>query len=50
MQMKRTKGTLAMTKFDHYLDDDVLQRNDDFDILIWWKVLDVKYPIKKFIA
>ena len=39
-----------MTKLDHYLDDDVLHRNDDFDILIWWKVQDVKYRIKKFIA
>lgn len=32
MQMKRTKGSHAMNKLDHYLDDDVLQRM----ILIFW--------------
>jgi hypothetical protein len=36
--MKREKNSYARTKLDHHLNKEVLQRNDDFDILSWWKV------------
>jgi hypothetical protein len=36
--MKREKNSYVRTKLDHHLNKEVLQRNDDFDILSWWKV------------
>ncbi|XP_073153840.1 zinc finger BED domain-containing protein RICESLEEPER 2-like [Henckelia pumila] len=32
------------TELDHYLEDKVLPRNVDFDILEWWKTNGIKYP------
>ncbi|XP_074379135.1 zinc finger BED domain-containing protein RICESLEEPER 1-like [Apium graveolens] len=29
---------------EHYLDDDVMQKIDGFDLLNWWKVNELKYP------
>ena len=32
-------------EFDHYIDEGVLKRNKDFDILAWWKSNGLKCPI-----
>lgn len=32
------------SELDHYLDETLLPRSDDFDILQWWKLNGVKYP------
>jgi hypothetical protein len=47
--MKREKNSYARTKLDHHLNKEVLQRNDDFDILSWWKVQG-KYSVLQSIA
>ena len=31
-------------EFDHYIDKGVLKRNENFDILLWWKNNGLKYP------
>ena len=31
-------------EFDHYIDEGVLKKNKNFDILPWWKSNGVKYP------
>ena len=31
-------------EFDHFIDEGVLKRNEDFDILAWWKNNGLKYP------
>jgi len=37
-------------KFDHYINEGVLKRNEDFDILAWWKSNGLKYPTLQRIA
>ncbi|KAL7147969.1 hypothetical protein ABFS83_06G146700 [Erythranthe nasuta] len=37
-------------ELDHYLEDDVLPRSNDFDILSWWKNNRAKYPTLRLIA
>ncbi|KAG6476513.1 hypothetical protein ZIOFF_065755 [Zingiber officinale] len=37
-------NTDIKTELDHYLEDKVLPRNADFDILEWWKTNGIKYP------
>ncbi|KAG6479357.1 hypothetical protein ZIOFF_062820 [Zingiber officinale] len=37
-------NTYIKTELDHYLEDKVLPRNVDFDILEWWKTNGIKYP------
>ena len=37
-------------EFDHFIDEGVLKRNEDFDILGWWKSNDIKYPTLQRIA
>ncbi|KAG6508584.1 hypothetical protein ZIOFF_033958 [Zingiber officinale] len=37
-------NTDLKTELDHYLEDKVLSRNVDFDILEWWKTNGTKYP------
>ena len=39
----RKHGSIRM-KFDHFIDEGVLKRNEDFDILAWWKNNGLKYP------
>ena len=34
----------AKMKFDHFIDKGVLKRNENFDILAWWKSNGLKYP------
>jgi len=35
---------------DVYLDEEVLSRSPNFDILLWWKLNGVKYPALQAIA
>ena len=37
-------------ELDHYLEEEVLPRAVDFDILMWWKFNGVKYPTLQAIA
>ena len=37
-------------EFDHFIDERVLKRNEDFDILAWWKSNGLKYPTLQRIA
>ncbi|CAN1128164.1 Putative AC transposase, partial [Linum perenne] len=39
-----------VTELDNYLNEDVLPRTSDFDILLWWKLSGPKYPILQAIA
>ncbi|KAL5548378.1 hypothetical protein UlMin_003609 [Ulmus minor] len=42
---KRSRsGTSKKTEMDLYLDEEVLPRNANFDILSWWKTNSLKYP------
>ncbi|CAI0627287.1 unnamed protein product [Linum tenue] len=38
------------SELDSYLEEAVLCRSDDFDILLWWKANSSKYPILALIA
>ena len=38
------------SEFDRYLEELVLPRSEDFDILAWWKTNGSKYPILQMIA
>ena len=37
-------------EFDHFIDERVLKRSEDFDILAWWKSKGLKYPTLQRIA
>nr|XP_023922700.1 zinc finger BED domain-containing protein RICESLEEPER 2-like [Quercus suber] len=37
-------------EFDHFIDEGVLKRSEDFDILAWWKSNGLKYPTLQRIA
>ena len=39
----RKHGSTRM-EFDHFIDEGVLKRNQDFNILAWWKNNGLKYP------
>ena len=45
----RKHGSTRM-EFDHFIDEGVLKRNEDFDILAWWKNNGLKYPTLQRIA
>ncbi|XP_052197185.1 zinc finger BED domain-containing protein RICESLEEPER 2-like [Diospyros lotus] len=47
---KTTKVISFRTELDLYLDEDVIVDNDQFDILLWWKMNGVKYPTLQTIA
>ena len=40
----------ARIEFDHFIDERVLKRSEDFDILAWWKSNGLKYPTLQRIA
>ena len=40
----------ARMEFDHFIDEEVLKRSEDFDILAWWKSNGLKYPTLQRIA
>ena len=48
--MKTNKTNSFRTELDHYLEEDVLPDNSQFDILLWWKLNGVKYPVLQTIA
>ncbi|KAH1190223.1 Zinc finger BED domain-containing protein RICESLEEPER 3 [Glycine max] len=45
---KRERTSTMKTELDHYLEEEVLPRSSDFDILMWWKLN--KYPTLQAIA
>ncbi|CAK8535513.1 unnamed protein product [Lathyrus sativus] len=47
---KRARTSYVKTKLDHYLEEEVLLRSSDFDVLLWWKLNDIKYPTLQAIA
>ena len=49
-RMKTNKTNSFRTELDHYLEEDVLPDNSQFDILLWWKLNGVKYPVLQTIA
>jgi hypothetical protein len=44
------KNESVRLEFDHYIDDEVLPRTENFDILTWWKSNGIKYPTLQKIA
>ena len=44
------KHRSARMEFDHFIDEEVLKRSEDFDILARWKSNDLKYPTLQRIA
>ncbi|CAN0875214.1 Putative AC9 transposase [Linum grandiflorum] len=49
-QRKRSRTSSVTSELDTYLNEDILPRTSDFDILMWWKINDPKYPILQEIA
>jgi hypothetical protein len=41
---QKKKGENTKLELDHYLEDDLMPRTLDFDILNWWKANRPKYP------
>ncbi|WOH00516.1 hypothetical protein DCAR_0519881 [Daucus carota subsp. sativus] len=41
---KRKSVDTLKSELEHYLDEDVVQKTDGFDLLNWWKVNGLKYP------
>ena len=44
------KHESARMKFDHFIDERVLKRSENFDILAWWKSNGLKHPTLQRIA
>ena len=44
------KHRSARMEFDHFIDERVLKRSKDFDILAWWKSNGLKFPTLQMIA
>ena len=49
-ERKKGKTSHVKSELDHYLEEDVLPRNQNFDILAWWKSNGLKYPILQTIV
>ncbi|PSS00488.1 Zinc finger BED domain-containing protein [Actinidia chinensis var. chinensis] len=49
-ERKKGKTSHMKSELDHYLEEDVLPRNQNFDILAWWKSNGLKYPTLQTIA
>ncbi|CAN0920786.1 Putative AC9 transposase [Linum grandiflorum] len=49
-QRKRSRTSSVTAELDNYLNEDILPRQPDFDILMWWKINGPKYPILQNIA
>jgi hypothetical protein len=47
---QKKKGGNTKLELDHYLEDDLMPRTSDFDILNWWKANGPKYPTLQRIA
>ena len=48
--VRKKKGGNIKLELDHYLEDDLMPRTMDFDILAWWKSNGPKYPTLQRIA
>ena len=48
--VRKKKGGNTKLELDHYLEDDLMPRTLDFDILVWWKSNRPKYPNLQRIA
>ncbi|XP_075665725.1 zinc finger BED domain-containing protein RICESLEEPER 2-like [Castanea sativa] len=44
------KHRIARMEFDHFIDEGVFKRRENFDILAWWKSNGLKYPTLQRIA
>ena len=49
-QRKQSSSSSVKSELDHYLNEPVIERVDDFDILSWWKANGAMYPTLKSIA
>ena len=49
LSSSKKNGNVRM-KFDHFIDEEVLKRNEEFDILALWKSNGFKYPTLQRIA
>ncbi|KAF1869298.1 hypothetical protein Lal_00018390 [Lupinus albus] len=47
---RETRSSSVKTELDHYLEEDVIKRTPDFDILNWWKTNGIMYPTLQVIA
>ncbi|XP_019438836.1 PREDICTED: zinc finger BED domain-containing protein DAYSLEEPER-like [Lupinus angustifolius] len=47
---RETRSSSVKTELDHYLEEDVIKRTPDFDILNWWKTNGIMYPTLQAIA
>ena len=47
---QKKRGGNTKLELDHYLEDDLMPRTVDFDILAWWKSNGPKYPTLQHIA
>ncbi|KAL5728395.1 hypothetical protein ACHQM5_001486 [Ranunculus cassubicifolius] len=45
-----SRSPSVKAELDHYLEENVFPRSNDFDILNWWKANGVKYPTLQLIA
>ncbi|KAL8156752.1 hypothetical protein AgCh_001742 [Apium graveolens] len=41
---KRKRVDSLKSELEHYLDEDVVQKTNGFDLLNWWKVNELRYP------
>ncbi|GAV88547.1 Dimer_Tnp_hAT domain-containing protein/DUF4413 domain-containing protein [Cephalotus follicularis] len=48
--LKKRKKTYVKSELKNYLEEDVLPREETFDILAWWKSNGIKYPTLQTIA
>ncbi|KAF1889093.1 hypothetical protein Lal_00043312 [Lupinus albus] len=47
---RETRSSSVKTESDHYLEEDVIKRTPDFNILNWWKTNGIMYPTLQAIA
>ncbi|KAL4388481.1 hypothetical protein GQ457_09G023180 [Hibiscus cannabinus] len=47
---KKKRKSQVLSQLDRYLDDDVIPRTPNFDILNWWKTIGPQFPILQAIA
>ncbi|XP_073223449.1 zinc finger BED domain-containing protein DAYSLEEPER-like [Cicer arietinum] len=50
VRKKRARTSFVKIELDVYLEEEVLPRSPDFDILLWWKLNGVKYLTLQTIA
>ncbi|OIW05288.1 hypothetical protein TanjilG_03677 [Lupinus angustifolius] len=50
VRRRETRSSSVKTELDHYLEEDIIKRTPNFDILNWWKTNGVMYPTLQAIA